>query len=276
MLQELILKFHYDPACFDEDGNTILHTAIDRGKYEIAEFLIANHNIQFPIDHRNYQGLTAFHCACMCGHARIAKLIANIAFGDKRKIALVDDSGNTLLHLAAQHGKYEITEFLITNYSNQCPIDHRNCRGLTALHYACMRGHVRIAKLIANKAFEEKAFIDERGNTLLHIAAQHGHHKTVELLIADYGNQCPIDHRNSQGQTALHCACIGGHTRVSKFLVANNADITIRDEDGDTPLKKASLTGHEVTVVNRIQRMIQSNVRNSIFTNSHNVYIWSD
>ena len=31
-----------------------------------------------------------------------------------------------------------------------------------------------------------------------------------------------------------------------------------------------------ITVVNRIQRMIQVNTRSEHYTNSHNVYIWSD
>jgi ankyrin repeat protein len=176
MLKELILKFNYDPACSDEDGNTILHTA-------------------------------------------------------------------------AQHGQYKIAEFVITNHSNHVAIDRRKYRGLTALHYACMRGRARIVNLIINKAFgdkEEKALVDECGNTLLHIAAQHGQYKIAKLLFADYSNQCPINHRNYQGQTALHCACIGGHTRIAKFLVASKADITVRDEDGGTPLKKAFLEGHEL------------------------------
>ena len=178
VLQELISKFNYDPACSDEDGNTILHTAAQHGQYKIAKFLITNHSYQFPINNRNCRGLTALHYACMCGHVRIAKLIANKVFGDKDEIALDDDCGNTLLHIAALHGQYEI----------------------------------------------------------------------AKLLIADYSNRYPIDCRNSQGQTALHCACIAGHTKVAKFLVANKADITVRDEDGDTPLKKAYLMGYELTL----------------------------
>jgi ankyrin repeat protein/GTPase SAR1 family protein len=521
MLQELISKFHYDPVCPDEGGNTILHTAAQHGKCEIAEFLIFNYRNQFPIDYRNCRGLTALHHACIYGHARIAKLIASKALGDKDVKALVDDCGNTLLHIAAQHGRYESTKLLFAHYSHQCPvdhrnsqgqtalhcacigghtmvakflvankaditvrdedddtplkkaflkrqiytlfalfdsklqtidhklllqvcergsinlidvllsdfhldpslvlddqgnkaihiaalqghkqvvtllvkkyncpidvknevkqtplhmacsrghldvskvlisecmldgdkrfnnaldknnntpldllikkgdatgvhilshygckpnvrgveskpllhqlaaggfttmlqeliswfnydpacldedgntilhiaaqhgqyeiaefvitwnqfpIDHRNCRGLTALHCACMCCHTRIVVLIANKALgdkNEKAFVDDCGNTLLHIAAQHGRYEIAKLLLADYGNQCPIDYRNSQGQTALHCACIGGHTRVAKFLVAIKADITIRDENGDTPFKKAFLKGHEHTL----------------------------
>ena len=530
VLQELISKFNYDPACSDEDGNTVLHTAAQHGQNEIVKFLITNYSNQVPIDHRNCRGLTALHCACICGHARIVKLIANKALGDKDEKALVDECGNTLLHIAAQHGRYKIAKFLITNYSNQCPIDHRNsrgltalhcacigghtrvakilvdnkaditvrdedgdtplkkafltgyklilfelfnfnlhkidgklllqvcehgyvnlmdvllsdfhldpssvlddqgnkpihiaalqghkqivtllvkkfkcpvdvknkykqtplhmacsrghldvskvlvsecvlegdkrfynaldknnstpldllikrgdakavhilsieyglkprvrgveskpllhqlaaggfttmlqeliskfnydpacsdedgntvlhaaaqhgqyeiakflitnqvlidhrnCRGLTALHYACMCGHARIVKLIANKALgdkDEKALVDKCGNTLLHIAAQHGQYRIAEILFSDYSNQCPIDHKNSRGQTALHCACIGGHTRVAKFLVDNKADITIRDEEGDTPLKKAFLKGHELTLF----KLLDSNLR---------------
>ena len=161
-----------------------------------------------------------------------------------------DEDGNTILHISAQHGQYEIAKFVIVYYhSNQFPIDHRNCQGMTALHYACIHGHVRIAELIANKALGDKdeKVVDECGNTLLHIAAQHGQYEIAELLIAHHCNLFPIDHRNSQGQTALHCACIGGHTRLAKFLIANKADITVRDEDGATPLKKAHLKGHALT-----------------------------
>ena len=246
MLQKLISKFNYDPACTDED-NTLLHIAVQHGQYEVAKLLIADYSNQCQIDHRNSQGQTALHCACMCGHARIVKFIANKILGDK--LALVDECGNTLLHIAAQHGQYEVAKLLIADYSNQCQIDHRNSQGQTALHCACMCGHARIVKFIANKTLGDNlALVDECGNTLLHIAAQHGQYEVAKLLIARYGNQCPIDHRNSQGQTALHCACIRDHTRVAKFLVASKADITIRDEDGDTPLKKAFLTGHKFTL----------------------------
>ena len=448
VLQELISKFNYDPACSDENKNTILHIAAQHGQYEIAEFVITNHSNQFPMDHRNCQGLTALHCACMHGYARIVKLIANKALGDKDEKALVDDYGNTLLHIAAQHGQHEIAELLFTDYSNQCPIDHRNSQGQTALHCAYIGGHTRVAKLLVDngagitvrdedddaplkKAFltgHERTFFglfnsnlhkiddklllqvcergyvnlidvllsdfhldpfsvlddegnkpihiaallgheqvvtrliekykcpvnienedkqtplhmacslgqlgvsivlvseceggkkfcnaldkdsntpldilikrrdaeavhilstkgckphvrgveskpllhqlaaggfttvlqelitnfnydpvcsDEDGNTILHTATQHGQYEIAKFLIASHSSQLSIDHRNSQGQTALHCACIGGHTRVAKFLVDNKADITIRDEDGDTPLKKAFKTGHVLTL----------------------------
>jgi ankyrin repeat protein len=52
-----------------------------------------------------------------------------------------------------------------------------------------------------------------------------------------------------------------GHDRVAKFLVANKADITVRDEDGDTPLKKAFLKGHVLTFFNcLIPSCVQSTV----------------
>ena len=105
--------------------------------------------------------------------------------------------------------------------------------------------------------YHDPASTDENRNTVLHTAAQYGQYEVVEFLI-NHNHQCPIDHRNSRGQTALHWACIGGHTRIAKLLVANKADITIRDEDGDTPLKKAFLMKHTHTLFELFNSNLQT------------------
>ena len=230
----------------DEDNNTPLDLLIKRGGAKAIHVLSTEYGLKPHV--RGAESKPLLHQLAAGGfNTIIQKLLSNFNYDP----ACPDEDGNTILHIAAQHGQHEIAKFVIINHSNQFPIDHRNCRGLTALHYACMHGHARIIKLVANKALRNEdrksLIIDECGNTLLHIAAQHGQYEVAKLLIAKYSNQCPIDYRNSQGQTALHCACISGHTRVAKFLVANKADITIRDRDGDTPIKKAFLIGHEPT-----------------------------
>jgi ankyrin repeat protein len=228
----------------DKDNNTPLDLLIKRGDATAVHILSMEYGCKPHV--RGVESKPLLHQLAAGGFTTVLhKLVSGFNYDP----ACFDEDGNTILHTAAQHGQYEIAELVITlNHSNQFPIDHKNCRGLTALHYACMCGHATMVILIAKKTLgdkDEKALIDDCGNTLFHIAAQHGQYEIAELLFADYSNQCPIDRRNSQGQTALHCACIGGHTRVAKFIVANKADITVRDEDGDTPFKKAFLKGHE-------------------------------
>ena len=230
----------------DKDDNTPLDLLIKRRDTKAVHILSTEYGLKSHV--RGVESKPLLHQLAAGGFKIVLQeLISNFNYDP----ACSDEDGNTILHTAAQHGRYEIAVLLITNYSNQCPVDNRNCQGLTALHNACMYGHARMVKLVASKALgdkDEKAFVDDSGNTLLHIAALHGQYEIAKFLIADYSNHCPIDHKNYRGQTALHCACIGGHTRVAKFLVANKADITVRDEDGDTPLKKAFLTGHQLTL----------------------------
>jgi ankyrin repeat protein len=230
----------------DKDNNTPLDLLIKRGDAKAVHILYTEYGLEPHV--RGVESKPLLHQLAAGGFTTmLQELISKFNYDP----AFSDEDGNTILHTAAQHGQYEMADFVITNHSNHVPIDHRNCQGLTALHYACMHGRARIVNLIANKAFGDKgkkALVDECGNTLLHIAARHGQYKIAKLLFADYSNQCPINHRNFQGQTALHFACIGGHTRVAKFLVANKADITIRDEDCHTPLKKAILEGNELTL----------------------------
>ena len=239
----------------DNDNNTPLDLLINRDDAKAVHVLSTEYGLKPHV--KGVESKPLLHQLAAGGFIIVLQeLISNFNYDP----ACSDEDGNTILYIAVEHGQYEITKFLI---SNQLLLDHRNYRGLSALHYACMRGHVRIAKLIANKVLrdkelkDEEALVDDDGNTLLHIAAQHGQYEIAKLLFTCYSNRYPIDRRNSQGQTALHCACIGGHTRVAIFLFANKADITVRDEDGDTPLKKAFLTGHELTLF----ELFDSNLR---------------
>jgi|SRR5690554_316941 ankyrin repeat protein len=64
------------------------------------------------------------------------------------------------------------------------------------------------------------------GWTALHIAAEKGHVKLVELLI-DRGADMNWQHEISR-LTAFHLAALGGHTEVVKLLAAKGADVNIK------------------------------------------------
>ena len=72
---------------------------------------------------------------------------------------------------------------------------------------------------------------DTELNMPLHFSACCGHTAVGRLLIA---NNADINARDNDGMP-LHCAAQNGHTAVGRLLIANNADINARDNDGTPP-----------------------------------------
>jgi ankyrin repeat protein len=113
---------------------------------------------------------------------------------------------------------------------------------------------------------EDFKFLDERQNSLLNIALKNGQWQTaIELVEAgfdyyqtshpaiisacQYANDdiqglellvklinIDINAQNHQQRTALMTSCLLGHINKAKFLLANNADINLQDNDGNNEL----------------------------------------
>jgi ankyrin repeat protein len=75
------------------------------------------------------------------------------------------------------------------------------------------------------------AYRSPDGDSCLHIAAQQGDYRSVELLL-DAGLD-PND-RGDMGQTPLHRARRYGHHKVAELLLARGSSATIPDEFGKT------------------------------------------
>lgn len=74
---------------------------------------------------------------------------------------------------------------------------------------------------------------DERGNTLLLVAAQNSNKKLVEMLLV---RGAAINHQNAQGNTALHFALtFGSEGQLGEYLIEHGADDTIENIEGMTP-----------------------------------------
>jgi ankyrin repeat protein len=246
LVEMLITDFSLDLLSADDSGNTPLHMACWGGHEELARLLITKYNC--PVDAKNRYKQTPLHIACFHGYLDVSKVLVTECMlkGDKIFYHALDKDNNTPLDLLIERGDTKAVHILSTEYGFK-PHDGGD-ESKPLLHQLTAGGFTTMIQELISKYNYDPTCSDEDGNTILHTAAQHGQYEMAKLLFTDYSHLCPIDHRNSKGQTALHCACISGHTRVAKFLVANKTDITVRDEDGDTPLKKASLMGHEFTV----------------------------
>ena len=58
-----------------------------------------------------------------------------------------------------------------------------------------------------------------------------------------------VDKANAQGNTALHAAAFSGFATVVEFLIAQGANLNLRNDVGDTPLKVAEGYQHTMNVI---------------------------
>jgi len=73
---------------------------------------------------------------------------------------------------------------------------------------------------------------DERGNTLLLVAAQNSNKRLVEMLLV---RGAAINHQNAQGNTALHFAiAFDSEGKIAEYLIEHGADDTIQNVEGMT------------------------------------------
>lgn len=72
-------------------------------------------------------------------------------------------------------------------------------------------------------------------------ASHYGRVEVVKLLVAAEADITVADHR---GRTPLYVASLNGRSEMVKLLVDEGADITVADKHGQSPLQIASFYGH--------------------------------
>lgn len=86
---------------------------------------------------------------------------------------------------------------------------------------------------------------DDRGFTILHIAAIYGQAKVIDVLLRLKANPNKSDYK---GSSALHYSAARGHQNIIILLLQSGAKIDQSDNEGNTPLHLASNNGHETCV----------------------------
>ena len=122
MVRMLISEFKADVNIRDWVRNTPLHDAARNGNEDIVLALI--HEFSCDVNIRGYNGETFLHRACANGHANIVK-----SAGMHISPLMVDEDGNTPLHLASFKGHRECVEAML---QLNAPIMLRNANGETS------------------------------------------------------------------------------------------------------------------------------------------------
>ncbi|MFK8112104.1 MAG: ankyrin repeat domain-containing protein [Rubripirellula sp.] len=205
--------------------------------------------------------------------AAVKKLLKD----DKTLVSVRDAKNLTPLHVAASRGQSAVVQLLIDHGADVGgPTDNDEW---TPLVFAAYRGHAEVAKVLIENGAGVTA---EHGNPI-HYSGQRKHKDICRLLVEsgaiddliesedsdvlelfraaysyDAGSVHDIlarrpeivDFKDKHGRTALHEACTQGDTKTVRKFLQFDADVAIRDDNGQTPADRAS--AHKQHAVTRI------------------------
>ncbi len=223
----------------DDAGWTPLHVAVDSGKREVVEVLLAAHA---DVNATNPAGYTALHLAVSQGNKEIvALLLANQA-----DVNAKENSGTTPLYFATAHGQREIAEILQMHGASGAfdPLVHE-------IVVAAAGGDVEKVKALINKHPELVRASSPDGMTPLHHAAVNHRADTAALLLA---NGADVNAKDISSSTPLLWAATTHKKELVEILIANSADVNAKNKNGTTPLHWAAGGGLKETVMLLLDR----------------------
>lgn len=164
--------------------------------------------------------------AAAFGHVEIARILID---------AGADMSDDLPLYDAAYRGEVAAADLLISK-----GMEVNGGKAYPPLMAAAQNGKVEMIEfLISRGANVERQGYD--GNRPLHEAAHSGHLEAVKVLLA---HGADVNCRNGLGLTPLHDAARNGFLEIVKLLLSYGADVNAKDSGGETPLQSARSEGH--------------------------------
>ena len=160
--------------------------------------------------------------------------VESLIIKDTSLLLVIDDFGNTALHLAAIKGSVPMIELLVSKGSK---INSVNNQLNTALHLSIMNSNDGVSEILINKGsnLEMQNIV---GKTPLHLSVRYNRTSIAGLLIKKRVN---INSRDDQQRTPLALAAReSGNVEIAKLLISQGACINTRDSDNNMPLNFAA------------------------------------
>ncbi|KAJ5129019.1 hypothetical protein N7526_007185 [Penicillium atrosanguineum] len=262
----LFLPYVSDWHITDAKGNTLLHIAVGRhrrGNPTVAALL----KLGLDPNQKNHDGRQPIHMINAMGDSLVDVL--DILCAADADLEARDHSGRTLLTNSmsgyASISSHELVPLLISRGANinardykgdeegKCAIDllldagfnvalnTPDNQGIRPIHLAATTSDKLVSKLIVRGA-DTTATTKDRRN-LLHIASTARQSNVVGLLLDHYTSINMLSLVNTQsedGRTPLHVACRSGRVETVNLLLAQGADVQLRDKHKHTAMDSCS------------------------------------
>eukprot|EP01096_Ripella_sp_DP13-Kostka_P005194 TRINITY_DN1789_c0_g1_i2.p1 TRINITY_DN1789_c0_g1~~TRINITY_DN1789_c0_g1_i2.p1 ORF type:complete len:301 (-),score=101.29 TRINITY_DN1789_c0_g1_i2:15-827(-) len=184
---------------------------------------------------------------------KLEKLLSQIPYGVDHKEFInqlfpvyrssLHVADETLLHVACQHGNYEMVCLLLQKGSM---VNSTLKRGDTPLHLSVE--HPDVCEVLLRQGADVNLVNDSKA-TPFHYLVRKQYDKSntnrfnaICDLMVERG--LDINCRNENDETPLHLACMTGQTDATRWLIENNCDLNAQNKKGYTPLHFATTTKH--------------------------------
>jgi ankyrin repeat protein len=140
-------------------------------------------------------------------------------------------------------------------------VNMQNTLGSTALHIAAENGHAKAVDLLIQHNADVHTTVYETKFSCLHCAALGGNGEVLESLIKE---GAPLDARDNDARTMLHVAAQQGNSSVPDILSKYDSTLLeAKDNSGSTPLHTAALAGHASFVKALLKAGVDVNVQDN-------------
>lgn len=253
----------------DRDGYAPLHAVVlmdPTPAIPLLDFLISQH--QADVNIRDSKGRTPLTLAIHWGKESVTKAllgkantkIESAGMGEESPLVnaakqgwttllynllqqlesvdeFLDPDGQSILHWTVRIG---LDEFLAIALSKQTSlVNAADNKGMTALHLAAEEGALKAVELLLRSGGDPTQKT-AHGALPLHLAARKGHTPMVELLLNNMPSSM-VNSRDSLGCTVAHWATTSGNDGLIKALAKKeHLDFTLKNNTGRTPIALAA------------------------------------
>ncbi|UJR08872.1 hypothetical protein I4U23_013127 [Adineta vaga] len=236
------------------------------------------------------QRQTLLHCASKKGYLQLVHWLVE---QQSANFDLVDNNGNSPLHLAAYGGHTAIVEYLL---NSGCDSTLQNRWGTSAEEEGNKHG-LSITSIfqrmrerdmfeMAKKGvswwfyyyFDDtstKDINDENGTSLLYYACSYGQYEVAKWLL-EHGADVNIRMKNKPRSTPLHGANYRGHVNIVELLLEYRADVNIKNDFGATVFEEKPATDINQDSATRIRTLLDQYKKNLKSEKLIEIHIYDD
>jgi len=220
-------------ACSREYTSEIMNAAKDGNLKSVQAAAQRGADIR----ERSNKGKSALMFAASENHLEVVQWLIE----QGADVNLADNYGTTALIVAATAGHHEVVKLLLEHGANP---QARDDSGGAPLVNAVYFGRAETVQLLLDTLLQAKPpKLDKRdGEELLMLGSGLGHANIVSLMVKSGIN---VNGRGLKRRTPLMAAAAFDRLEVAKVLLAQGADPSARDEDGETALSVARDKGSD-------------------------------
>ena len=267
----LLLQRNANVNARDDNSQTPLHISAAQGNVEMCSYLLEN---GAQIDNRDFKSKTALQLACELGHYDTAEVMLKCS-----SLRTTDLTFLAAFFTAVEHGNVRIAEsFLSRGLDLQklnkfdiykpvtsaaksgslamlelmirvnCSVKARDDNEWNALHFAAQYGHWRLIEPLVANDVSVKAATRMKDSPLI-LAVKGGHFTATEILLRCKGISVTVE--DGQAEQPIHHATRAGSFDMFNLLISNGAKIAVENVFGWHPIHIAVAYGH-ITLVSRL------------------------